>query len=144
MVHGNRGSFNELQAICNGFGIERVRPPKRPQSTISSTLDLLLAHQTPPAGAVIPLETTFSVKHFVKHSQGMSIREPAPMKEPEEEGEPLAKPNNTDPSGVQPEASAEGSSATADSVVARVTHVWAYVSHGFDCRHERSGVDRDK
>lgn len=54
LIHRKRGAFDELQAICNSLGVERIRPPKWSQPTVIS-LDHVgyLGNQTPSAGGAV-------------------------------------------------------------------------------------------
>lgn len=91
LVHRwNRCSFDELQAICNSFCIERIWPTIRSHPTINLALDLFLPHQTSPAAvAVDSFEATFSAKHFLQQLKSLTIWQSQLIKEPYKEVEPL-------------------------------------------------------
>ena len=61
LIHRKRGAFDKLQAICNSFGIERIRPPKWSQPTVISLNHVgYLGNQTSGAGGAVvtPLDAT--------------------------------------------------------------------------------------
>jgi len=97
----NRRSFDELQAICNGFCIERVVPSIRRYPRIRLALDSFISHQaTSAAVAVVSFEAIFSAENLLQKLKSLRIREFPRIKEFEQEGEPFPETQEVKPSEV--------------------------------------------
>lgn len=135
MIQGDRGPLDELEAVCDGLGVERIRPGVAPQlGTVVGPPRLGLDvrdHQVPPAAvAGAPLDAAAAPPPApapaeeaaaLEELQSLAVREPTSAQDPEQAREPHPQPLDREPPRVYPEPSdATAGAAAAASPAAAV------------------------